>query len=242
MRRLSGLFLMVLLVGMASSVHGQSSVPDRNLILTEGEAEAAGQNDSAGISLSIVTEGRKLVQVSEENARKTEKVVKALKALKIRKFKLKTGSYRVTPKRDYKIRPPKIRGYEVRNTITVTLEGHAPGPLSLHISRIVGRALEQGANNIQAVHLYIKDKGHLEREALRQATRKAMDKVRVLAEAAGVKLKRLVSLSTHPVSTRTTPPLVRMTRMKAESEAVAPPIETGESVIRVRVEVVYEIK
>ena len=239
MRRLSGLFLMVVLVAMASSANGQSPMPDRNLIVTEGEAETVGQNDSARISLSIVTEGRKLVQVSEDNARKSEKV---LKALKIRKLKLRTGSYRVTPKRDYKIRPPKIRGYEVRNTITVTLEGHAPGPLSLHISRIVGSALEQGANSIQAVQLYIKDKGPLEREALRQATRKAMDKVRVLAEAAGVKLKRLVSLSTHPVSTRTTPPLVRMTRMKAESEAMAPPIETGESVIRVRVEVVYEIK
>ncbi len=236
------LFLVALLIFVAHSANGQSPSPDRNLIITEGEAEVTGQNDSARVSLSIVTEGRKLVQVSEDNALKTKKVLEALKGLKIGKLKLKTSGYRVAPQRDYKVRPPKIRGYEVRNTVAVTLEGFVPEQLSVHLSKIVGKALERGANSVQTIHLYIKDKEPLEREALILATRKAMDRVRVLAEAAGVKLKRLVSLSTHPINTPSPSPLVRRTRMKAENTAMAPPIEIGESVIRVRVNVVYEIK
>jgi len=214
---------------------------DRNLIYTEGIGEVTGQNDSAKISIAVVNDGWNLEQVSSDNASKTKAVIKAIKELNIKDIKLKTSNYRVAPQKDYKARPPKIKGYEVHNAIEVTLEGFKSEQLSGHTSKIVGKALESGANNIHHIRFYIKNKEPLEKTALTQATQEAMKRARTLAEAAGLKLKRIVSLSTHPIQTPR-PHLFRAAEMKADASTMAPPIEIGESQIRVQVSVVYEIE
>lgn len=234
---------MVCLLSVAHSTFAQSPpASDRNLVLTQGTAEVMGQNDSAKISIAVVTDGRNLEQVSSENAGKTKGVLKAIKGLDIKNLKLKTSNYRVTPQKDYKARPPMIKGYEVHNAIELKLEGFEAEHLSKHVSKIVGKALESGANNIHHIHFYIKNKEPLEKEALTQATQEAMDRARTLAQAAGVKLKRIASLSTHPIHMPPRPYTFRAADMKAEAAAGAPPIEIGESQIRVQVSVAYEIE
>jgi uncharacterized protein YggE len=218
---------------------GESS---RNVILTEGTAEVTGQNDSARISVAVVDEGPVLEKVTSENSGKTKAVLKAIKDLNIRNLKLKTANYRVTPQKDYKARPPKIKGYEVHNAVQVTLEGFQPEDLSKHVSKIVGTALESGANNINHIQLYIENKKPLEKEALTLATQEAIERAKTLAEAAGVKLKRIASISTRPIHIPPTPHMMRTADMKAEDQAAAPPIETGESVVRVQVSLAYEIE
>ena len=169
-------------------------------------------------------------------------MIQAIKALNIKDLKLKTSNYRVTPQKDHKVRPPKIKGYEVYNAIEVTLEGFEPEHLSKHVSDIVGKALDSGANSIDRIQFYIKDKEPLEKEALTQATQEAMERARTLALAAGVKLKRIISLSTHPIHMPPSPLMFGAGVMKAEAAAVAPPIEIGESQVRVQVSVAYEIE
>lgn len=217
-------------------------VQERDLIVTEGVAEVTGQNDSARISVAVVTDGKNLEQVSAENARKTETILKVIKGLAITGLKVETAGYRVTPQRDYKARPPEIRGYEVYNAVEVTLEGMEPGRLSAHASKIIGEALASGANNIQAVDFYIKDRGALERQALARATKEAIARARTLAEAAGVRLKRVASLSTHPIQPPIRPMRYRTALMEADAAEGAPPIEAGESQIRVQVSLAYEIE
>ena len=204
-------------------------------------AEVTGQNDSAKISLAVVTEGRNLEQASSENAGKIDAVLKGLKDLRIENLKLKTANYRVSPQKDYKARPPKIYGYEVSNAIEVTLAGFEPEPLAKNVSKIIGKALESGSNNINHIQLYINNKQPLEKDALKLATREAMDRARTLAEAAGVKLKRVVSLSTQPIHIPPRPQMLRAAEMKTEA-AAAPPMEIGESQIRVTVSIAYEIE
>jgi uncharacterized protein YggE len=234
--------LTVSLLLMAHSTLAQCpSAWDRNLILTQGMAEVMGQNDSARISVAVVTQGRNLEQVSSENAGKTKAVIQAIKGLNIKDLKLKTSNYCVTPQRDYKARPPKIKGYEVHNAIEITLEGFEPEPLSKNVSMMIGKALESGSNNINHIKFYIKNKSTLEKEALKQSTQQAMDRARTLAEAAGVKLKRIVSLSTQPIHIPIRQHMLRAAGMKTEASA-APPIEIGESQIRVQVSIAYEIE
>jgi uncharacterized protein YggE len=236
------LLLTAILLLMAHSSLAQCpSGSNRNLILTEGMAEIAGQNDSAKISLAVVTEGRNLDQVGLENADQTNAVLRGIKELNIENLKLKTANYRVSPQKDYKARPPKIKGYEVSNSIEVTLEGFNPEPLSRNVSKVIEKALEGGSNNINHIQFYIKNSGLLEKDALKQATREAMDRARILAEAAGVKLKRVVSLSTQPSHIPPRPQMLRAAEMKTEA-AAAPPMEIGESQIRVSVNIAYEIE
>jgi hypothetical protein len=220
---------------------GPSTASDRHLILTEGTAEVMGQNDSATIFVAVVTDGRRLEQAGSENADKTKAVITAINGLNIKHLKLETSNYRVLPQKDYKVRPPKTKGYEVNNAIEVTLEGLEPESLSKHVSRIVGKALESGANTIQRIQFYLKDKSILEKKALKLATQEAMERAKVLAEAAGVKLKGIVSLSTQPMYSPPQPHMLRAAEMKTAAGEMAPPIEIGESRIRAQVSIAYEI-
>ena len=228
---------------VANSVFARSpAASDRHLILTEGSAEVMGQNDSATIFIAVVTDGRKLEQAGSENADKTKAVITAINGLNIKHLKLETSNYRVTPQRDYKARPPKITGYEVSNAIVVTLEGFENQPLSKHVSKIVGKALESGANAIQRIQFYLKDKSTLETKALTLATQEAMERAKTLAQAAGVTLKGIVSLSTQPMYSPPQPHMLRAAEMKSDAGAMAPPMEIGESRIRVQVNIAYEIE
>jgi len=241
-----GIIILFLIMGVLSlsfcSFAQTQPVQERNLIFTEGVAEVMGQNDSAKISVAVVTEGKNLEQISAENARKTKEILKVIKGLQIAQLKLKTSNYRVTPRKDYKARPPKIKGYEVYNAIEVTLERIEPENLSTHCSNIVGKALESGANNIRDIHFYIKNRVSLEREALTQATKEAVARAETLAQAAGVKLKRIASLSTQPMYAPPRPQRYRTALMESDAAEGAPPIEIGESQVRVQVNLAYEIE
>lgn len=220
------------------------SVPaaDRNLILTDGTAEVIGENDSVRISIGVVTEGRNLEMVSTANMDITSKVLLAVKSLNIERLTLKTIDYRVAPQKDYKAKPPEIKGYEVHNGVAVILEGFSPDQLSMHASIVVAKAMENGANNIHSINFYIKDRTLLENNALVSATRQAINRAEILAGAAGVKLKRIVSLSTYPVHTPPIPNMFRSAGIQEKTAAMMPPMESGESIISVQVSLAYEIE
>jgi len=215
---------------------------DRNLIFTQGTAEVTGQNDSARIYISVQSEAKKMEKAAADNATRTSAVLKSVGALRIRELKTKTMSYRVTPKKDFKARPPVIKGYEVLNEIEVTTEGFDPKELSDQVSNVIGAALENGANMVRNIQFYIKDKKSLEKQGLSLATKEAMEQAHVLAEAAGVKLGRIVSISTQPIAVPYRKEMIRAAGMTAADASMEPPIESGESKVNVRINVVYEIK
>jgi uncharacterized protein YggE len=237
----SHLFLLAAVGVMAvfSALSTAAAAQERNLILTEGSAEVMGQNDSAAISFSVMTEGRDLEAVSTDNAAGTEAVLKSIKDLKIANLRVQTSNFRVEPLTDYKARPPRITGYRVYNAIELTLETLAPEDLSRHVSKIIGVALQNGANSVQRLDFYIKNKAPLEKEALTLATREALDRAAVLAQAAGVTLKRIASISTQPMQPA---PIRPMMRAAMTADAAAPPMESGESVVRAQVQIAYEIE
>lgn len=234
----------ILLAGLLLIAHSgfaqSTTALDRNLIVTDGTAEVSGQNDSTRISIAVVTEGAILDLVGPDNDAKTRAVLQAVKGLGIENLKLKTSGYRVTPQRDYKARPPRIKGYEVFNAIEVTLEGLAPEQLSKHVTKIIGKALDSGANSVQSVQFYVKNRESMENEALKQAVEQAVERAKTMAAAAGVKLMRIVSLSSLPVQLPPQPRLLMAAEMKADADS-APPMEIGESRIRVQVNLIYEI-
>ena len=240
------IFIVTLLLGVlfnpftAAAESGQAS--DRNLILTDGTAEVIGANDSVRISISVVTQGRDLKMVNSANMNITDKVLLAVKLLNIERLALNTIDFRVTPQRDYKAKPPKIKGYEVHNGIAVILEKFAPDQLSMHASAIIATALENGANNIHSIKFYIKNRTLLENKALTLATQKAIARAQTLAKAARVKLKQIVSLSSYPVARPSRSNMLRSAGMQAKAEAMAPPMEPGESRIQVQVSLAYEIE
>ncbi len=243
MRSLFLLALSLFVIASPSAVLAQTqSSLDRNLIFAEGTAEVTGQNDSAGISLSVQSEAREMESAATDNAARTEAVLQAIKSLRIENLKVKTSDYRVTPQKDFKARPPVTKGYVVHNDIEITTEGFTPEKLADHVSKIIDTALMKGANTVRNIQFYVKDKHELEKQGLTLATKDAIVQAQILAGAAGVKLKRIVSISTRPIAAPVRAEMLRAATITAKDASMEPPIESGESKIRVRVSVVYEME
>jgi uncharacterized protein YggE len=88
------LALGIFIAAMPKAAIAQSqNLLNRNLIFAEGTAELTGQNDSAGIFLSVQSEAREMEKAASDNATKTEAVLQAVKALPIKNLKVKREHY-----------------------------------------------------------------------------------------------------------------------------------------------------
>ena len=240
MKQIFSIIVLVLMAVGACAAPVQAEDCEK-MIQTQAAAEVSGRNDSMIVSFAVVTESGNLSRANSENAEKAKKVMAAVKALKIPGMKIETANFQVIPKKDYKMRPYRIVGYEVQNSIDVTIEKAGPETLSGHGAGIMAAAMASGANRISRIHFYIKDMDVLENSALASATRKAKKRAGVMAEAAGVKIKKIVSIESVSASAGPAPRVMRANVMAAE-EAAAPPIETGESSIRMQVRICAEIE
>jgi uncharacterized protein YggE len=242
MKPLFFLSLALFIVAMPYAAIAQSQyMLNRNLVFAEGTADVTGQNDSARISLSVQSEAREMEEAAADNVTKTEAVLQAVKALRIKDLKVKTRNYSVTPQKDFKAKPPVTKGYEVRNEIEITTEGFAPKELSDQVSKVIETSLKNGANTVNNIQFYVKDKQMLEKQGLSLATKEAMAQAQILASAAGVKLGRIVSISTQPIAVPIRAEMFRSAGVAAQDASMKPPIESGESKIYFHVSVVYEI-
>ncbi len=214
----------------------------QRLLLADGNAEMSAENDSVRLWMTVSTEHQSLDQAGSENTAKTKRVISALKALRIKEMKLKTARFQVMPQREREGRSRKIIGYEVRNTVQVTMEEVSAKIMAARVSKMIENGLENGVNSIANLSFYIKSIDELEKQALAQATQKAMAKAKVLAQAAKVKLLRIAKVSTQPGGHPRARAAFRGGEMAVNAAALAPPIEVGESKVTVNVSVAYEIE
>ena len=243
MKKIALCFNIITVLFIAGFAYGQSA-PEKEyrLIVTEGSAEVSAPNDSVVISAAVVTEGRVLEKVGNENSIKMKAILNVLKGLNIQNIKIETTGFQVTPKRDYKSKTPVITGYEVQNTLEIKMEGFEPGVLSEYSTRVIGSILENGANSINYINSYIKDIEALENEAFALATRKAKKRSEILAAAAGVKIKKIVNISTQPEERIMKQFAMRSAAMPEQVDMESPPVEIGESQVAARVTFSVELE
>ncbi|HEV7473353.1 MAG TPA: SIMPL domain-containing protein, partial [Pyrinomonadaceae bacterium] len=106
----------------AGSSASQTDSRTLTKVLVTGDAIVQAQPDTAIITVSVVTQGRNALAAQQENARKSDAVISALKSAAGTGAEIKTSGYSLQPIRVYKEgQPPTITGYEARNSVTVTL-------------------------------------------------------------------------------------------------------------------------
>src|SRR5690606_24571336 len=82
-----------------------------------------------------------------------------------------------------------VTTYWVQNRINITTKNLDS------VGEIVDRAVKAGANQVQGIRFDVQDKQALQLEALKLAVQQGMGKAEAMAEAAGVTLGELVSMS-----------------------------------------------
>lgn len=209
-------------------------------IIVAGEGQAAIAPDLAILTLSVLREADTAREALDENNKAAAAVIAAMKEAGIEARDLQTSGLQINPryvypKNDDGESQPRIVAYQVTNGLTVRVRDIAK------VGEILDRSVSLGVNQGGGVTFTNDDPSVVRTEARRRAVEDAVSRARTLAEAAGVELGSVIEISEQSFAP---PPMPmhdgRAYRLAAQAEAV--PVEAGESVYRIQVNVTFELK
>ncbi len=205
--------------------------------MVAGDSIVQAQPDTAIVTISVVTQSRRALDAQQENATKTDAVVRALKAAAGAGAEVKTSGYSLQPMRVYKEgQPPTITGYEARNSVTVTM-----GELT-KVGTVIDAAAQAGSNDVAGIAFTLRQDRPARDRALSEATREAMSKAQVIAQALGGRVVRIVEVQEEGFQQRPPQPLYQAEAFMAKRDTVATPIEVGSLDISSRVQLIAEVE
>lgn len=204
-------------------------------VVVSGDWIVQAQPDTSILLISVITQNANAVNAQAENAVKSDAVIRAVKTAAGAGAEVKTSGYNLTPQRIYKEgQPPTITGYEARNTVTVTMSDLG------RVGAVIDAASQAGANNVDSVSFTLRKDRPARSEALSEATREAISKAQVLAQALGGRVTRIVEVQEGGVTPR---PVYELYSADASARvAQSAPIEVGSLDIRSHVQVIAEIE
>jgi hypothetical protein len=204
-------------------------------VLVTGDSIVQAQPDTAILTVSVVTQARRALEAQQDNANKSEAVVRALKSAAGAGAEIKTSGYNLQPQRIYKEgQPPTITGYEARNSVTVTIADLTK------VGSVIDAAAQAGANDVAGISFTLKKDRPAHDQALAEATREAVNKAQVIAQAVGGKVVRIVEVQEEGFE-RPRPVYQAEYGLRAGVAAAPTPIEVGTLDITSRVQLVAEI-
>jgi uncharacterized protein YggE len=204
-------------------------------VMVTGDALVQAQPDTAVLTVSVVTQARSAIEAQQDNANKSDAVVRALKNAAGAGAEVKTSGYSLQPQRIYKEgQPPTITGYEARNSVTVTMSDLTK------VGPVIDAAAQAGSNDVAGISFTLKKDRPARDQALADATREALSKAQVIASALGGRLVRVVEVQEEGVMRPQPIYGVQVGMMKATS--VATPIEVGTLDITSRVQLIAEVE
>lgn len=204
-------------------------------VTVSGDSIVQAQPDTAIVTISVVTQSKRAIDAQQENAAKSDAVVRALKAAAGAGAEVRTSGYSLQPQRVYREnQPPTITGYEARNSVTVTLNDLTK------VGAVIDATAQAGANDITGISFTLRRDRPARDEALAQATQEAMGKARVLAQALGGRLVRIVEVQEEGTM-RPPVPIYERTDMRTMAAAQTP-IEVGTLEVTSRVQLIAEVE
>ena len=210
-------------------------------ISIEGRGEVTAAPDMAAINSGVTTQGATAREALDTNTAAMAELIAALKESGVEARDIQTSGFSVNPnyvytdERDangYSL-PPKINGYQVSNTVTVTVRQLET------LGTILDKSVTVGANTVNGVSFAVADPSELYDEARKAAFADARAKAELYAAAAGGTLDALLSISETQGFNNPQPyPMYA----RAEMAASAPvPVEAGELAFAINVNVQWEL-
>jgi uncharacterized protein YggE len=200
-----------------------------------GQGSASTAPDIGTIRAGVETSGKTAAAALAANNALAGQLIATLKDAGVAPRDIQTGSLYVEPSynRVSGTQPdqtPEVIGYRVLNEVSVTIR--ALGDMGAILDAVV----QSGANRINSIGFGLSDDQAVTDEARREAMADAKRIAALYAEAAGVKLARILSIS-EGGSIQPRPGGGMMLRAEASSV----PIEAGESTVQASVTIVWEI-
>jgi uncharacterized protein YggE len=211
---------------------------EQPVIVVSGEADASMAPDIAIVALGVTKLEKTAREALDANNKAMAAVLHALKDQGIADKDMQTSGFSIQPQYAYPEngdgtqKPPMLTGYQVSNLVTVRLRDLTK------LGTILDQAVTLGVNQGGDIRFTNDNPEKTVTEARTAAVKAAFAKARTLAEAAGVKLGRVLKI-TEDVARPEPQPVMRMQMAKQASDAV--PVATGENSYSVDVNVTFAI-
>lgn len=162
---------------------------DKGRIVMTGTASVSAVPDEAVVTAGVSTKAESARAALSDNTKRMRQVFGALKDLEIEERDITTSSFNISPNWEHGSTGSRQRGYQVSNQVTVRLRDVT----------LVGAALDTlvraGANQAGGVQFIVKNRDELLDSARAKAVGKAKDRATLYAEAAGVKLGKIIEIT-----------------------------------------------
>ena len=210
----------------------------RTLTLT-GEARVAAAPDMAIISAGTLSEAKTAREALTANNETMRKVLGTIRAAGVEGKDIQTSSVSIQPKYSYASssspsrEAPQIDGYTVSNSVSVIVRDLDK------LGAVMDAVVSSGVNQMQGLVFTIAYPEPLRDEARKQAVAAALARANLYAQAAGVRLGAIQSISEAGYA----PPPRPMARMAMEAASDAPvPVAQGELSIEAQVNIVWGLE
>lgn len=223
--------MMLLFVPAAAA--GQQS-RETALIVTSGEGLVQAAPDRAWITLTAESRAGNPREAQRRNAEAMRPLQDTLRGAGVPADAIRTIAYDLQQEWDFVNNRRVSRGYVARNTIEIRVDAIE------RIGELLEIAVDTGATAVGGIRFDVKDRGRLEREALRLAVVDARAKAAAAAAAAGGAVARVVRIEEHGVVSR--PPVPVLAAREALQSSDAPPIAAGQIELRAQVTLTAELR
>lgn len=190
--------------------------------------------DMATINLGVNTEAPTASAAMAANTTQMNKIFAALRRAGIADKDIQTSGLNLNAQYDYvENNPPRLRGYQATNQVTVTVRDLA------RLGSAVDATVTAGANQVNGISFGLNDPTAAENAAREDAVKALSAKANLYARATGYRVGRLVTLSEG--GGYSAPPPMPMMAMARFDKAESTPVAGGELKVRVDVTGLYEL-
>ena len=211
-------------------------------ITVVGDSQTKIAPDTALITFSVVTQNKQALNAQQENAKTSEAVKKAVEAVAANaQTEIKTSDYGLNPEYDYYSRKmPKIIGYEVKNTVTISINDLSK------VGAVIDEATKAGANSVEGISFVLGETSPAQGDALSLAAKQAMAKAESIAKSLNGKIIRVVETREGGAPILQTPMDMDYSSMNsnmAETRSTyETPVQAGSLNVRSQVILIVEVK
>lgn len=223
-------------VGLLAALAAPGFGDDMRTISVTGTGKVAAPPDMATIQTGVVTQADTARAALAANNEAMRKILDVLQQHGIADKDVQTSNFNVHPvyRQDPQRRhEPEVTGYRVQNQVRVKVRNLPK------LGDVLDALVEAGSNQVSGISFDVDDSSGILNQARSRAIADAKTRAQVYAQAAGVKMGRVLAISEQPPQMPRPMPM----RMAMQAEAAASvPVATGEQDFQVTVYVEYELE
>ena len=211
---------------------------EKNTLSITGKGKITASPDKASISIAVESMSDTAQGAVKESSEKTNKVMEVIKTGLGEEDKVSTAGYNLSPVYEYNSETKKseFKGYRASNQIIVETRNLND------LGKLIDSVAQAGSNRIDSLSFDSTEKETYKKQALVMAVKDAKATADTVAQAAGVKIVKILSIMP---SSDIPMPIYRDYEVRGKmalAESSPTPIEPGELTVNASVTMVFEIQ